>query len=175
MMKVRFHILFIALAVTAICSVVAGCSKPAASAGDGRAIVRREIRTSQAGEGRAIASRTQLLTPVKEGQVVIVQVVFIAKPYQDIWLDIAQNDAFELDGDYHRVLKGGKNGMTVENIKLVPNKAGKTYLKMTASYAGGRFPSEVVVALPVENEQGHMPKKTRKIKDRIEYQAAPVR
>ena len=136
---------------------------------------RTVIKTSQVRAGGAIAVNTRVLTDVMVGEAVTVELTIVARPYRDLWLTIADDEHFALQGEAQRLLEGSDSRTLTERMTLKPLAAGKHYLRMTLFYKNGGNPRSVVVALKVKDSSGKFPKADKPIKNRIEFQSLPAR
>lgn len=162
------------LGILIVSAAASGCSRGGVAEEKPTGPLHTEISQSVPRSGGAISAQSKILTPVVKGQPVVIELVFGTEPGQDLWLEIADSDAFELKGDYRRVLEVRKKGVVKEYIQLTPLQAGKHYLKMTVSHAGGESPRALVVILPVVDDKGNMPEPQKEERSRVEFRATPV-
>lgn len=169
-----YNVLRVPMAIVMVVGVCSGCSRGGIAAGEQGDSPRREVSQSVPRSGGALSAQSKILTQVVIGKPVVVELIFGTDPRQDLWLDIAEDEGFELKGDYRRVLEVRKRGVAKEYIQLTPLAPGKQYLKMTVSHAGGDNPRSLVVILPVEDAQGNVPEKARESRSRVEFQTTPA-
>lgn len=150
-----------------------GCS---GGANSGAAPQPQPVYRSEVQAGGAIAVKTRVLSDVVVNQPVTVELLFPGNPRRSLWLDITDSDDYRINGDYRRYIQGGAKGGTLsETVELVPLVAGKHYLRMFVSDSRGQNPRSVVVALPVKDATGSVPRPEKKVRSRIDFESTPDR
>ncbi|MEE8056609.1 MAG: hypothetical protein V3T17_02055 [Pseudomonadales bacterium] len=128
--------------------------------------IQRRIQSRVKATGQFQISHQLLNDPVV-GQITRIELSFQLQPLQNLEVIFNDSDDFELLGDSTQIVEGSDNGMIRTVVELVPNRAGKSYLKLIAATIDGEKVRSYAIVLKVRDQKGNLPEKQKSQVNRI--------
>lgn len=128
---------------------------------------RVEVVRSQANAGDAMPMKYRLTSDAATGQPVTLVIDFQLDPQQSLELVFNQSDRYQWLEELAAVYIADAEGKVTVEIKIVPEVAGKIYLKFLAATVDGERVRAFSIPVLVKDEYGTVPAGEKIVIDRI--------